>query len=81
MKDLAIIMATAIPTEKLIADLEEAISEFQTNNNDKTKRHLLFHLQMLMINLITGGDVGEAIKMSEHVEKVTSVAQHFDNKN
>lgn len=81
MRDLAIIMATAIPTEKLIADLEDAISEFQTESNDKTKRHLLFHLQMLMINLITDGDVEEAMKMSEHVERVTSVAQHFDNKN
>jgi hypothetical protein len=82
MKDVLILMATAVPTEKLISDMKNALSEWEIFQTDKKKQHLMFHIQLLMINLMTNGNIDKAVKVMRDVEAIGTIKKNFlDNEN
>lgn len=55
MKELLVILATAMPEEKLVADLEEALSEHKIFYTDETRNNLAGLCQMMILRTITKG--------------------------
>lgn len=60
MKELLVIMATAMPEEKLIADLEDAVKEHKIFYSDETRKKLAAMCQMMILRTITEGSAEKA---------------------
>ena len=53
MMSIMTLLAKAMPEEKLLGDLKDAIVEYQINPNDKNKSALDFHLIMASTSVLT----------------------------
>ena len=73
MKELMLIMATVMPEEKLIDDLQEAITEYKLTNSNDSRRSLATFCQMFVLRSLTKGDpekMNEVLKdMKQHDER------------
>lgn len=73
MKELMLIMATVMPEEKLIDDLQEAITEYKLTNSNDSRKSLAAFCQMFVLRSITKGDpekLNEVLKdMKQHDER------------
>ena len=81
MQELLILMATAVPTEKLVEDLKEAIFNWEINPNDSTKQNLLFQAQLVLVNHITNGDVKKAISVIKDIGNMEKLHSHMNSTN
>jgi hypothetical protein len=72
-----VLMAVAVPTSKLIADLKEAINEYELIENEHNKQRCMFHMHLLMINLITSGDMSEGFKMMKQMDDLQKLNNVF----
>lgn len=79
MRDLAILMATALPKEKLVENLNEAISEWQINKTDENFKHVAFYSQLVLINVVTDGDMKNAQRVMKDMENIEQVSKVFVN--
>lgn len=78
-KEMMILMATAMPTDKIVDDLKEAIEEFEINPNDHTESKLGFYCHLLTMSFMTKGDIGKAMKVTRDMDKIESVAKNIIN--
>lgn len=60
MKELLVILATAMPEEKLISDLEHALTEHKLFGTDETRKKLAANCQMMILRTITDGSTEKA---------------------
>lgn len=81
MREIFILMATAVPTSQLIDDLKEALFNYEMQETKENKEKLEMHLQLLSINLQTSGKIEKASEMIENCKKVENISNIFGNKN
>lgn len=81
-REILILMATAVPTQRLIDDLKNAIATFEENPSTKAEQRLVFHCQILAISFMIDGDIEKASKVASDMNKLDSIAKNFiDNDN
>ena len=82
MKSILVMMATASTEEKLVKELEEAISEWKVYQDDERMKAIIFYSQLIMLRHVTQGDVKKAMQVVQDMENVDSVVDNlFNNKN
>jgi hypothetical protein len=82
MKSILVMMATASTEEKLVKELEEAISEWKVYQDDEKMSAIIFYSQLIMLRHVTKGDVKKAMQVVQDMENVDSVVGNlFNNKN
>lgn len=69
MKELMVLLASAVPQEKLIEDLQEAASEAKLFPTKENVDHLLMQCQMFIINHATDGKLKNASEMIKEMDK------------
>jgi hypothetical protein len=81
-KEMMILMATAIPTDKIVDDLKEAIEEFEINPSELNESKLVFFAHLLTMSFMTKGDITKAMKVTSDMDKIEKIAKNFlDNEN
>lgn len=60
MKELLVIIATAMPEEKIVSQLEDAIDEHKIFYSDETRKKLAAMCQMLILRTVTEGSAEKA---------------------
>ena len=76
-KEMVILMATAVPTEKLIADMQDALKEWQIYKDDHHEQKLVFFMQLIIMSFITKGDMKKAMKVMKDMHTLDSVSNHI----
>ena len=69
MKELMLIMATVLPEEKLIDDLQEAITEYKLTNSNDARRSLATFCQMFILRSITEGNPDKLTEMLSDMKR------------
>ena len=75
MMELLILGATAMPEEKLLEDLQEAITEYKSIPSEGNQHKMLTICMMLIVKHETGGNIKKAVEMTQRMER-----QHERNK-
>lgn len=78
MKELMLIMATVLPEEKLIDDLQEAITEYKLTNSIDARRSLATFCQMFILRTITQGDSEKLNEMLADMKRHDEREKLFD---
>jgi hypothetical protein len=81
MKSILVMMATASTEAKLVAELEEAISEWKVYQDDERMKAIIFYSQLLMLRHVTQGDVKKAMKVVQDMDNVDNVVNNLFNNN
>jgi len=73
MKEIMLILATAMPEEQIIAELEEALTNYKLIGDKDSKNKLMMNCHMFMLRAMTNGS-GEKMQeilrqMKEHDER------------
>lgn len=76
---MMILMATAVPADKIVDNLKEAIEEWEINPSDHNESKLTFFAHLLTMSFMTKGDIGKAMKITSDMDKLESVAKNFIN--
>lgn len=76
---MMILMATAVPSDKIVDNLKEAIEEWEINPSDQNESKLTFFAHLLTMSFMTKGDLGKAMKITSDMDKLESVAKNFIN--
>lgn len=65
------IMASVMPTEILIEQLEDAIRNYKLGiNNNDARNKLVFALHMILLNIINEGSIDKAAEMSKRINQM-----------
>lgn len=78
-KEMMILMATAVPTDKIVDNLKEAIEDWEINPSDHNESKLTFFAHLLTMSFMTKGDIGKAMKITSDMDKIESVAKNIIN--
>jgi hypothetical protein len=78
-KEMMILMATAVPTDKIVDDLKEAIEEWEINPSELNEQKLVFYSHLLTMSFMTKGDITKAMKVTSDMDKIEKIAKNFLN--
>lgn len=79
---MMILMATAVPSDKIIDDLKEAIEEWEINPSELNEQKLVFFAHLLTMSFMTKGDITKAMKVTRDMDKIERIAKNIvDNEN
>jgi hypothetical protein len=81
MKSILVMMATASNEAKLVEELEEAISDWKECKDDEKMKAIIFYSQLLMLRIVTKGDVKKAMQVVQDMENVDNVVNNLFNNN
>jgi hypothetical protein len=81
MKSILVMMATASTEAKLVEELEEAISDWKECKDDEKMKAIIFYSQLLMLRIVTKGDVKKAMQVVQDMENVDNVVNNLFNNN
>jgi hypothetical protein len=81
MKELMIMAAAAIPEEKLLNDLEEAIREYKLVPSDDNKASVGMFCMMMTLKLRLGDSTEKAMDMINGIDDIDSKMRLFDMNN
>ena len=81
MKSILVMMATASTEEKLVKELEEAISEWKVYQDDERMKAIIFYSQLIMLRHVTQGDVKKAMQVVQDMDNVDNVVNNLFNNN
>jgi hypothetical protein len=71
MKELAILLAKALPMDMLLEKMQEALTEYKIIQSVENKNSMLFYCQLMMIRLSTEDrDTMEVVKEMVAAEKI-----------
>lgn len=77
-----ILMATAVPSDKIVDNLKEAIEEWEINPSEENESKLVFFSHLLTMSFMTKGDMTKAMKVTRDMDKIEKIAKNFvDNEN
>lgn len=90
MKEIVVLMASALPTERIFEMLEEAMAEYkevQLLNNEeqieRTKQHVILISHMLTIHFMNEGKgvsgAVDTLKQMQDIEKATNLFKTTKN--
>ena len=69
MKELMLIMATIMPEEKLIDDMEEALTEYKLTNSNESRMTLATVCQMFILRSVTKGNPDKLQEMLKDMKQ------------
>ena len=81
MKELMIMAAAAIPEEKLLGDLSEAIKEYKTIPSDDNKASVGMLCMMMTLKLRLGDSTERAMDMINGIDDIDNKMKLFDTNN
>lgn len=78
-KEMMILMATAVPSDKIVDELKEAIEEWEINPSEENEQKLVFFAHLLTMSFMTKGDMKKAMKVTSDMDKIEAVAKNLIN--
>lgn len=78
---LLTLMAMMMPEEELIEKLESSIEQYKLIKTEDSKREFIMNLQLISLKLMNDvsgkGDLIEAMRHSQKIEKVSEIARNM----
>jgi len=80
MQQVLTLLAAVTPTDVLIEKLEEAIAEYKIYKDEKRIHGLAFNAQLILLKVITDGNIEGAMKITKDFDKMEEYRKMFENK-
>lgn len=81
MKEFFVYMVCSVTEEKLVAELEQAISEWKIFKDEERFERVAFCSHLILLRQVTNGDVNKAREVIGEMNKVSDISNMFNNKN